>query len=317
MLAVHLENNRVELRRVPKPRRRERYSLIRLLTAGICNTDLELLRGYYAFRGRPGHEFVGEVVESDTASLRGKRVAGEINLHCNACHWCRRGLGRHCPNRTVLGIVGHPGAFAEFLTLPDRNLHPIPASIPTHHAVFAEPLAAACEILDQVAIPPRAPVAVLGDGKLGLLISQVLHAHGAAVCLYGRHRNKLNIARQIGITTSLIPTKLPQAEFDFVVEATGSAAGLSAATTMARPRATVIMKSTLHDAVSINTAPVIVNEITLVGSRCGRFEPALRLLRAGKIRLDPLVSDTFPLDQAPGAFARASESGVLKVLLQP
>jgi len=317
MLAVHLESNRVEVRRVPKPRRPERFSLIRLLAAGICNTDLELLRGYYGFRGRPGHEFIGEVVESDSPSLRGKRVAGEINLSCNACDWCRRGLGRHCPNRSVLGIVRHPGAFAEFLTLPDRNLHPIPSSIPTHHAVFAEPLAAACEILEQVSIPARAPVAILGDGKLGLLIAQVLHAHGAAVCLYGRHRDKLNIARRAGVTSSLLPKKLPQAEFDFVVDATGSAFGLSAATTMVRPRGTVIMKSTIHDAVSINTAPIIVNEITLVGSRCGRFQPALRLLRAGTIQLDPMLSDSYALHRAAKAFARASEKGVLKVILVP
>src|SRR5215471_12520846 len=168
MLAVHLENGAVGVREVPRPARPEGFAVLRLLVGGICNTDLELQRGYYGFTGTPGHEFVAEVVEADTRALVGKRVAGEINLACTQCDWCRRGLGRHCPNRTVLGIVRHPGAFEEFFTLPERNLHVLPDSLPLDRAVFLEPLAAACEIFDQVAIPPRAPVAVLGDGKLGL-----------------------------------------------------------------------------------------------------------------------------------------------------
>jgi D-arabinose 1-dehydrogenase-like Zn-dependent alcohol dehydrogenase len=174
MLAVHLEAGRVEVRDIPVPARPRGFALLRLLAGGICNTDLELQRGYYGFTGIPGHEFVAEVVESDTAALLGRRVVGEINLACRACDWCRKGLGRHCPQRTVLGIVNHPGAFQEFFTLPEANLHPIADALPTERAVFAEPLAAACEILDQSVIPPCSTVAVLGDGKLGLLIAMVL-----------------------------------------------------------------------------------------------------------------------------------------------
>ncbi len=315
MRAVHLENGRVMVRRAPLPRRPPGFALIRLLAAGICNTDLELLRGYYRFRGRPGHEFVGEVVEADTPDMIGRRVVGEINLACGACDWCRRGLGRHCPKRAVLGILGHPGAFANYLTLPEVNLHPVPDSIPDEHAVFAEPVAAACEILDQVRIPKGAAVAVLGDGKLGLLIAQVLRAWGAEVRLFGRHRSKLRIAEAAGVDVQLAGRKLPEAAYDWVVEATGSAAGLPAAVKLARPRGTVILKSTVHGLVELDTAPVVVNEITLVGSRCGRFEPALRLLRQGTIRLEEMIAARMPLERAPEAFALAASKGVLKVLL--
>lgn len=316
MLAVHLENRRVTVRRKPRPRRRRGFALIRLLAGGICNTDLELLRGYYGFRGTPGHEFAGEVVEADNAAFLGRRVAGEINLACGRCEWCRRELGRHCPNRTVLGIVGHPGAFSEFFTLPERNLHLLPAEISTEEAVFIEPLAAACEILDQVTIPRGARVAVLGDGKLGLLVAQVLHVHGAEVHLYGRHKKKLAIAAAAGIDVSLSPGR-PRSAYEWVVEATGSAEGLSEAVEMTRPRGTVVLKSTTHSAVRMDTAPIVVNEITLVGSRCGRFEPAIELLRSGKIRVAEMISDRFPLSRARRAFARAAEPGVLKVLLVP
>lgn len=305
------------VRRVPKPRRPEGYALIRVLVAGICNTDLELQRGYYGFRGRPGHEFVGEVLESDTASLRGQRVVGEINLACRHCDWCARGLGRHCPSRSVLGIVKHPGAFAEFLTLPDVNLHAVPAGVETLHAVFTEPLAAACEILDQVKIPKGTEVAVLGDGKLGLLIGQVLASHGARVVQFGRHRDKLRIASAGAseLRTVLSAKRLPLKAFDYVVDATGSPAGLGAAVSMTRPRGTVIMKSTVHGSVAVNTAPVIVDELTLVGSRCGRMEPALRLLARHALPLDRMIANEYPLDRAPEAFEKASGRGVLKVVL--
>src|ERR1700681_1302034 len=200
MLSVHLESGRVEVRRQPLPRVPKGFVRIRLLAAGICSTDLELQHGYYGFSGTPGHEFVGEVVTVSGGGTEwlGRRVAGEINLACGRCEWCARGLGRHCPARTVLGIVKHPGAFREFLTLPETNLHAVPREIPTEHAVFIEPLAAACEILDQVRIPPGAPVAVVGDGKLGLMIGQVLKAHGAEVHQYGRHKEKLKIATSAG-----------------------------------------------------------------------------------------------------------------------
>jgi alcohol dehydrogenase len=316
MRSVFLEGGALTIRSAPKPKRPEGFALIRLLLGGICNTDLALQRGYYGFRGVPGHEFVGEVVEADTPSLIGKRVVGEINLACGHCEWCARGLGRHCPQRTVLGIVKHPGAFRDFLTLPEANLHVIPASLPIERAVFTEPLAAACEILDQVKIPRGGEVAVLGDGKLGLLIAQVLQAHGARVHHFGRHREKLTISRAAGVTTEIAGKHLPVAAYEWTVDATGTSDGLKQASSMTRPRGTVIMKSTVHGLVSIDTAPLIVNEITLVGSRCGRFEPALKLLRAGKVNVDDMISAEYALGDAPAAFARAAEKGVMKVLLR-
>jgi alcohol dehydrogenase len=315
MLAVHLESGRVEARRQPLPRVPKGFARIRLLAAGICSTDLELQRGYYGFRGTPGHEFVGEVTAAEDPGWIGKRVAGEINLACGACEWCERDLGRHCPHRTVLGIVKHPGAFREFLTLPLRNLHIVPASISDEQAVFIEPVAAACEILDQVRVLAGAPIAVLGDGKLGLLIAQVLRARGARVHLYGRHREKLRLVETDGVTTEVIGKVLPQPAWPMVVDATGSSEGLRTAVSLCEPRGTVIMKSTVHGVVKIDTAPVIVDEITLIGSRCGRFAPAIRLLATGKVKVDPLISDRFPLDRAAEAFKKAAMNGVLKVLL--
>ena len=316
MIAVHLEDGAVTIRNLPVPPRPEGFALLRLLAGGICNTDLELQRGYYAFAGTPGHEFVAEVVEAGAPALIGKRVAGEINLACAHCEWCRQGLGRHCPNRTVLGIVKHPGAFAEFFTLPERNLHVLPDDVPTSRAVFLEPLAAACEILDQVAIPPGEPVAVLGDGKLGLLVSLVLNAHGYRVHQFGRHAAKLAIAARAGVVTEIAAGTLPIAAYDWVVDATGSPEGLRSAAAMARPRGTVILKSTVHGAVPVDTAPIIVNELTLVGSRCGRFEAALPMLNHPLVHVEELIAARFPLSEAPQAFARAAQRDVLKVLLE-
>jgi threonine dehydrogenase-like Zn-dependent dehydrogenase len=317
MISIHLENRRIKVQNVTKPRRPQGFALIRLLCGGICNTDLELQRGYYGFSGTPGHEFVGEVVEADERRWVGRRVVGEINLACGKCNWCSRGLGRHCPARSVLGIVEHPGAFRELLTLPEANLHEVPAAVPTQRAVFTEPLAAACEILDQVRIPKGAEVAILGDGKLGLLVAQVLNAKGFRVHHYGRHRRKLKISERVGIGTEIVGKQVPLACYGWVVEATGSRDGLRQAVRMTVPRGTVIMKSTVHGLVPIDTAPVIVHEITLVGSRCGRFEPALKLLQGTKINLDDMISDEFSLDDAPKAFRRAAERDVLKVLLIP
>ena len=315
MLSVHLEAGRVGVQEIPRPPRPPGFALIRMLCAGICNTDLELQRGYYGFAGTPGHEFVGEVVEADDPTLVGRRVVGEINLNCGACDWCKRSLGRHCPDRTVLGIVNHPGAFQEFLTLPERNLHVVPDSIPTAAAVFTEPLAAACEILDQVQIPCSSHVAVLGDGKLGLLIAQVLNVFGFRIHQFGRHPDKLRISEKAGVRTEVAPSALPKAAFDWVVEATGSAAGLSQAVQMVRPRGTVILKSTQHGLVGVDTALVIVNEVTLVGSRCGRFEPALDLLSRGLINVQDMISDRKKLSDAPRAFEQAARKGTMKVLL--
>jgi alcohol dehydrogenase len=316
MQAVHLNQGRVSVRTMPLPARPAGYALLRVLCAGICSTDLELQRGYYGFAGVPGHEFVGEVVESDTPAWHGKRVAGEINFACHSCSWCRSELERHCPNRTVLGIVNQPGAFAEFVLVPESNLHEVPGEISTEQAVFIEPLAAACEILDQVTIEPKTPVAVLGDGKLGLLIAQALHAHGLHVVQYGRHADKLEISKGQGIETNTSSDR-PRKEFPYVVDATGSAEGLKEAVAMCRPRGTVILKSTVHGEVPIDTAPVIVDELTLVGSRCGRFAPAIALLASGRIRADSLIAGEFALSEAPAAFQKAAEKGTLKILLKP
>lgn len=305
MLAVHLENGEVSVRDAPVPARPPGFALLRLLAGGICNTDLELQRGYYHFAGTPGHEFVAEVAEADSAGLAGKRVVGEINLACRNCEWCRRGLGRHCPNRSVLGILGHPGAFQEFFTLPEANLHIVPDEVATERAVFTEPLAAACEILDQVAIPPGEVVAVLGDGKLGLLIAMVLHAHGYPVHHFGKHVDKLLIS------CGKISTLPPSETYHWTIDATGSAEGLRTAVAMTKPRGTLILKSTVHGAVPIDTAPIIVNELTLIGSRCGRFEAALPLLNL--VPVERMIAARFPLAEAPAAFAAAA--GALKVLL--
>jgi len=291
MLAVHLQSGVVTTREIPLLHRPPGFALLRLLVAGICNTDLELQRGYYAFTGTPGHEFVAQVVEADTPHLIGKSVVGEINLACTVCDWCRKGWGRHCPNRTVLGIVNQPG-------------------------VFAEPLAAACEILDQVSIPPGETIAVLGDGKLGLLVALVLNAHGYPVHQFGRHRDKLRIAEAAGVAVECHPGHLPVAAYEWVVDATGNPDGLRAAISMTRPRGTLLMKSTVHGTVGIDTAPMIVNELTLIGSRCGRFEASLPLLDHHLIRVESMIAGRFPLCDAPRAFARAAERGVLKVLLQ-
>ncbi len=318
MLAVHLKNGRVNVRQEAMPRIPEGFARIRLLAAGICSTDIELQRGYYGFSGTPGHEFVGEVeeVNGDARGLIGKRVCGEINLACGECEWCKRRLGRHCPTRTVLGIVKHPGAFREYLTLPVRNLHKVPASIATEDAVFAEPVAAACEILDQVKIPKFEPVAVLGDGKLGLLIAQVLQAHGAKVKLFGRHKDKMRLVESQGVEGEVAGKKMPRAAFRYTVDSTGSSEGLATAITMTEPRGTVVMKSTVHGLVSIDTAVPIVNEITMVGSRCGRMEAALPLLASGKVRVREMISEEYTLDLAPEAFERAATKGVMKVLLR-
>jgi len=297
------------------PARPQGYALLRLRMGGICDTDLELMRGYYGFTGTPGHEFVAEVVDADDRSLLGCRVVGEINLACTVCEWCRKGLGRHCPRRTVLGIAGHPGAFSEFFTLPERNLHRLDDALPDERAVFTEPLAAACEILDQVAIPVDEPVAVLGDGKLGLLAAMLLQAHGYPVRLFGHHAHKLRIAAAAGVTTEIAGASPSVATFDWVVEATGSREGLLAAAALCRPRGTIVLKSTLHSEVAVNTAPIVVNEITVVGSRCGRFEAALPLLARQLIPVEPMIAARYPLRDAVAAFEHAARPGTLKVLL--
>jgi threonine dehydrogenase-like Zn-dependent dehydrogenase len=292
-------------------------TLIRLLKAGICNTDLEITRGYFGFRGVLGHEFVGIVEASKNSSLVGKRVVGEINAACGRCEYCRKHLQRHCPNRTVLGILNRDGAFREFLTLPEENLHLVADSISDEEAVFTEPIAAACEILDQIQIIPSDRVAILGDGKLGLLIAMVLSHSGCDLNLVGRHHAKLKLAEGYGVKC-LGPEVTPKPrDFDIVIEATGSPSGWEQALQLIKPRGRLVLKSTFHGQVAFNPAPLVVDEITVIGSRCGRFEPALSLLKAKNVQPMRLVHHTLPLARALQAFDLARQPEVLKVLLQP
>jgi threonine dehydrogenase-like Zn-dependent dehydrogenase len=311
------------------------WALIRVLLAGICNTDIEILRGYHSFRGTPGHEFIGEVADVKGASARtrahwlGRRVVGEINISCSSlgirplCAFCWRGLRNHCAHRKVLGILSHDGAFAEYLTLPLENLHRVPDSIPDANAVFAEPLAAACEILTQVPVRRFARAAVLGDGKLAQLIALVLHTAGLHVIVFGKHKGKLALARRAGIETHPA-RKLPLRDrrrkfesFPLVVEATGSPSGLAAALQLTEPRGTLILKSTFHGSARFETWPMVVNELNIIGSRCGPFPAALALLRNKKVDPGPLISRTFRLAEAPDAIRYAQQPGVMKVLLEP
>ena len=285
--------------------------------SGLAHDAPSRYRFPMAFRGFPAEAFTFfEQLEADNPDLVGRRVVGEINLNCGVCEWCNQHLGRHCPHRTILGIVKHPGAFQEFLTLPERNLHFVPDAVPTEAAVFTEPLAAACEILEQIRIPCSSEVAVLGDGKLGLLIAQALNAYGFKVHQFGRHLEKLRISEKAGVHTELARAELPASAYNWVVDATGSPEGLRQAVQMVKPRGTVILKSTLHGLVGVDTAPVIVNEITLIGSRCGRFEPAIDLLSRGLINVQDMIAGRERLADAPQAFEQAARKGTLKVLLK-
>ena len=290
-------------------------SIVRVRMAGICGTDLELARGYMSYRGVPGHEFVGEVVETGTGVLAGRRVVGEINAACGRCVRCLEGLGRHCPNRTVLGILGRDGAFAEFLRLPDENLIPLPDSISDEIGVFVEPLAAIYEIFEQTKMRRDYRIAVLGDGRLGVLAAIALHAEGYATILGGHHRDKLDRAAALGLEVQLEEQLDPG--FDVVIDCTGNSAGLMRALGLVRPRGTVILKSTAAAGAVLNLAQAVVNEITIVGSRCGRFTPAIAALDSGRVDPRPLISAVFPLDDAPAAFAAAARSPNFKVLLKP
>jgi alcohol dehydrogenase len=333
MLAFTVAHQQLKPIQKPVPKPRPKWALVRVRLAGICNTDVEILRGYHQFRGVPGHEFVGEVVEVTgvSATLRkswvGKRVAGEINVSCSAygykplCEFCRRGWKTHCARRTVLGIVAHDGAFAEYLALPLENLHLIPADVPDEKAVFIEPLAAACEILEQIPIHEFPDAAVLGDGKLAQLIALVLRASGNKVALYGKHQSKLKLARPAGIRTKKVrgdvsDLKQVSETYRLVVEATGSPTGLALAQQMTEPRGTLVLKSTFHGTASVETWPIVVKEIAVVGSRCGPFAKAIALLRSGRVDPTPLISRTFALKDAPKAVRFAQQPGVMKVLLQ-
>jgi len=311
MIALRVNTSGLHIADVPAPSDSGEV-LVKVSLSGICNTDLEIVKGYAGFQGTIGHEFVGV---AQNGELAGRRVVGEINAGCGTCLECSTGDRRHCARRSVLGIGGRDGAHAEYVSLPHRNLIEVPDNVPDEMAVFVEPLAAACEILDQVALPESAEIAVLGDGKLGLLVGQALRAAGHRVHQFGRHKEKLRIAEKAGVTTEIARARLPVAVYDWVVEATGSSDGLRQAVQMTRPRGTVFMKSTVHGKVPLDTAPVIVHEISLVGSRCGRFEPALRLLANGRIQVEEMISEILSLSDAPRAFRLAQQSGVLKVLL--
>lgn len=292
--------------------------MIRVTKSGICNTDIEITRGYAGFEGTIGHEFVGIVEESGRPELLGKRVVGEINAGCGRCALCLAGDPRHCPKRTVLGIKGRDGTHAEFLRLPDANLVEVPDVVSDEQAVFAEPLAAAYGITEQVEILPESRVAVIGDGKLGILCALSLGLRSNKVTLVGRHASKLEIAERQGIETILSgeAEKMPST-FDVVVEASGSESGFATALDIVRPRGKIVLKSTFQGKPAWEAWRVVVDEITIVGSRCGRFEPAVRLLAAGKIDVTPMISTDMPLARGVEAMGEAQAKGVMKVLLTP
>lgn len=313
MNAVWLEGGRLELRHdVPVPTPPPGEVLVRVLTAGICNTDLELVRGYYPYTGILGHEFVG-VVEGDSP-LAGRRVVGEINVTCGVCQACLAGRSTHCKWRTVLGIVQRNGAFAEYLVLPAGNLHLVPDNLLSDLAVFTEPLAAALEIQEQVAISADTSVLVVGDGKLGQLVAQTLALTGCEPRVVGKHRAKLALLEARGIA-SVAATDVAAGSFDVTVECTGDATGFELAQRAVRPRGTLVMKSTYAGRLTLDASAIVVNELTLIGSRCGPFDKAVALLAADAVDVAPLVDARYPLVRALEAFDHAARTGVLKVLL--
>jgi len=289
----------------PMPRAPEGESRVRVLRAGICNTDLEIVKGYMGYRGVLGHEFVGVTDE-------GARVVGEINADCGVCPTCLRGDTTHCPNRTTLGIVKRDGALAEFLTLPTRNLHRVPDSVTDAQAIFTEPLAAACEITDRIHIHPTDRVCVIGDGKLGLLCAQVLQLTGCDLLALGRHAPKLAMLRARGIATTTDAASV-RGQFDVVVDCAGNAGGFDLARQLTRPRGILVLKSTFHGGQASSFAPIVIDEISIIGSRCGPFAPALRLLAQKLIDVDALTDSEFPIERGIAAFERAATRGALKV----
>ena len=302
----------------PKPVPQKNEALIKVTHAGICNTDVEITKGYMGFKGVCGHEFLGivEDVNADDKSLVGKRVTGEINLGCGNCPDCYNNMQRHCQNRQTLGIYKKDGIFAEYVTLPLENIVEIPDDVPDSDAILIEPLAAALEILEQVHIKPADKIAVLGDGKLGILISLVLSTTPADLVTIGKHENKLDILKNQGIKTKFLKDAVETKCYDIVVDATGSADGFEKCISLVKPRGIFVLKSTVAAEKPMNLAPVVIDEITIVGSRCGQFRPALRLLEKKVLDLKPLISKTFDFDNAKEAFNYAQEKGVLKVVLK-
>jgi threonine dehydrogenase-like Zn-dependent dehydrogenase len=317
MKALRVRSDRLSIDNVAVPENGTE-ALVRVVKSGICNTDLEIVRGYAAFEGTIGHEFVGIVEQAaDQPDLIGKRVVGEINAGCGVCDLCRGDDPRHCRTRTVLGIHGRDGAHAEFLTLPTRNLLAVPATVSDDEAVFVEPLAAAYGITEQVGIVTDTKAAVIGDGKLGLLCAFSLSLKAPNLTLIGKHLEKLALAQKNGrnIETVLLQDLSKNLKFDVVVEASGSESGFAIALDLVRPRGKVILKSTFHGMPTWEASRVVVDEITVVGSRCGRFGPALDLLAKKQVRVDDLISDEFRLQNGVEAMTAAAQKGTLKVLL--
>ena len=319
MKGIWLEQQQLKLKTdLPVPSPPSGEALVRVLQAGICNTDLELLRGYYPYAGIIGHEFVG-VVESapeDLANkLVNKKVVGEINATCGQCHFCRRGYSSHCEQRTVLGIVNRHGAFAEYLTLPIANLHIVPDNVSDDSATFTEPLAAALEIQEQIALTPETKVLLVGDGKLGQLVAQTLALTGCDLLVVGRHRDKLAKLEHRGIKTGFADLA-KTSSFDVAVECTGNPDGFSLALQSLRPKGILVLKSTYVGKLNIDASALVVNEITVIGSRCGPFPKALDLLTRGQVDVSSLIERSYPLEEGLAAFNHAQQRGVLKVLLK-
>lgn len=315
MRALWLENKQLSLREeVPVPVN-SAEALIRVRVAGVCGTDLEMVRGYYPFTGILGHEFVGEVVEAPDAAWVGKRVAGEINASCWQCEQCRQGRPTHCEKRSVLGIIGRNGVFAEFTRLPLENLHLVPDSVSDEAAVFTEPLAAALEIQQQVAIHPSDRVLLIGAGRLGQLIAQVMSLNGTQLRVVARHPHQRALLNARGISV-IEEADVQPWRWDVVVEATGSPSGFDLARKALRPRGTLVLKSTYRGEMTLNFSPLVVDEITIVGSRCGPFAPALRLLEQKLVDPTSLIEARYSLQDGLAAFEKAAERGAMKVLVE-
>jgi alcohol dehydrogenase len=316
----------------PLPPRKTGEALIKVLLAGICRTDMEILNGYRDFKGVLGHEFVGLVEDSSNASLIGKKVVGEINIGCGTCPMCRKGIKEHCTERKAMGISGKDGCFADYLTLPEDNIHVIPEEMGADRAIFTEPLAAVFNILDSIRIKPTDNVAIIGDGRLGLLTAQAMKMVGADVVVLGHHKKKLSILEWMGIDTCLLlgvdrkevlvrnsrgaETVLENARYDVLVECSGSRSGLEVAQLLVAPRGHLVLKSTLADEARLDLNFAVVNEIRIIGSRCGPFEPALRAIKRGLIEVRPLISARFPLEEWQSAFEMVKKPDTLKIIFE-
>ncbi len=314
MRALVFDGERIALKEVPVPVPAPGEALVKVLTAGVCNTDLEITRGYMDFTGIPGHEFVGIVEEAGHPVLKGKRVVGEINCACGTCHYCQLEMPHHCLNRSVLGILGRDGAFAEYVTLPEENLHPAPTSVRDDVAVFVEPTAAAFRITEQVKVGPEDRVIVLGDGKLGQLVAQVLWLTSKNLICVGKHAWKLMLLRDLGIATAHVNDPVERGA-DLVVEATGSYAGFARALELVRPEGTVVLKTTTTHPTAMELSKPVINEVKIIGSRCGPFRPALEALSLGNVEVRPMITAAYDLRDGEEALHRAAADDALKILL--